>query len=67
MLEPFVSDDALVEDIQQARKQRNALHVWWLGQSGFLLRYNVWRCCLIRICLIPCRSNMLRVTILMCA
>ncbi|MCC6238886.1 MAG: MBL fold metallo-hydrolase [Phycisphaerales bacterium] len=40
MLEPFVSDDALVEDIQQARKQRNALHVWWLGQSGFLLRYN---------------------------
>jgi L-ascorbate metabolism protein UlaG (beta-lactamase superfamily) len=36
VIEPFQSDAALLEDIQRA-KLEPGLHVWWLGQSGFLL------------------------------
>jgi L-ascorbate metabolism protein UlaG (beta-lactamase superfamily) len=32
-------DDALLQDIEQARQEPNALHAWWLGQSGFLLQH----------------------------
>lgn len=41
MLKPaFRKDDALLADIEQAHNQLDALHIWWLGQSGFLLQYN---------------------------
>ena len=41
MLKPaFQKDDALLDDIAQCQKQPDRLHIWWLGQSGFLLQYN---------------------------
>lgn len=37
MIEPLLADDALLADIQMATAQQpDSLHVWWLGQSGFL-------------------------------
>ncbi len=41
MLKPaFQKDNALLADIERTRTNASALHVWWLGQSGFLLQYN---------------------------
>ena len=41
MLKPaFQKDDTLLADIEAARSQPDVLHIWWLGQSGFLLQYN---------------------------
>lgn len=41
MLKPaFQKDDTLLADIEQALNQYDTLHIWWLGQSGFLLQYN---------------------------
>ena len=39
MIEPCLKDDALLRDIDIARGEPDALHLWWLGQSGFLLLY----------------------------
>ncbi|GAB3510204.1 MBL fold metallo-hydrolase [Spirosoma knui] len=40
MLKPaFQKDDALIADIAAAQSQSDSLHIWWLGQSGFLLQY----------------------------
>ncbi len=39
MIVPKQSGDALLADIQAAREQADALHVWWLGQSGFLVQW----------------------------
>ncbi|MEM6647526.1 MAG: MBL fold metallo-hydrolase [Bacteroidota bacterium] len=35
----FQKDDALLADIARARQQPEALHLWWLGQSGFLIQW----------------------------
>ncbi|WP_345264848.1 MBL fold metallo-hydrolase [Nibrella viscosa] len=35
----YQKGDALLADIEAARAQPDALHIWWLGQSGFLLQY----------------------------
>lgn len=41
MLKPaFQKDDLLLADIEATRNQLDTLHIWWLGQSGFLLQYN---------------------------
>ncbi|MCH8922697.1 MAG: MBL fold metallo-hydrolase [Planctomycetes bacterium] len=40
MIEAKLKDDALLADIVAARSEADTLHVWWLGQSGFLLQYN---------------------------
>ncbi len=40
MIEPILSDDTFLADVQRARKEARALHVWWLGQSGFLLQWD---------------------------
>ncbi|CCH00441.1 hypothetical protein FAES_2432 [Fibrella aestuarina BUZ 2] len=40
MIKPHQQDDALLADIAAARHVPEHLHVWWLGQSGFLLQYN---------------------------
>jgi L-ascorbate metabolism protein UlaG (beta-lactamase superfamily) len=33
-------DDALLADIASARRAEDCFHLWWLGQSGFLLAWN---------------------------
>ena len=45
MIEPLLSDDALLADIAR-RKATPGLHLWWLGQSGFLLAHEG-RCALL--------------------
>lgn len=40
MIEPILSDNALLADVQRARTESGALQIWWLGQSGFLLQWN---------------------------
>lgn len=39
MIQPLQSDDTLLADITAARSQPNALHLWWLGQSGYLIKW----------------------------
>ena len=40
MLKPaFQKDNDLLADINLCRNQPDRLHIWWLGQSGFLLQY----------------------------
>ena len=36
MIEPYLSDDAFLADVQSTRG-RHGIYLWWLGQSGFLL------------------------------
>ncbi|MEN9675114.1 MAG: hypothetical protein RIS76_1010 [Verrucomicrobiota bacterium] len=40
MIRPFLQDDALLADIRRAQSQSKGLHLWWLGQSGFLVLWN---------------------------
>ena len=35
----FQKDSALLADIAAARLQPDQLHIWWLGQSGFLVQW----------------------------
>lgn len=39
MREPALKDVAFLEDVRAARGRQDALHLWWLGQSGFLLQW----------------------------
>lgn len=39
MIEPLQSDDLLLADIEAAPDLKGCLSIWWLGQSGFLLRW----------------------------
>ena len=36
---PHRKDDALLADIAAAQAEADQLHVWWLGQSGFLIQW----------------------------
>jgi L-ascorbate metabolism protein UlaG (beta-lactamase superfamily) len=36
VIEPFLADDAFLADVDAARFEPG-VHVWWLGQSGFLI------------------------------
>ena len=36
LLQPYLADDAFVDDVQGAVEP--GLHLWWLGQSGFLVQ-----------------------------
>jgi L-ascorbate metabolism protein UlaG (beta-lactamase superfamily) len=38
MIEPALSDDAFLRDVGQPSTERDEMRVWWLGQSGFLVR-----------------------------
>jgi L-ascorbate metabolism protein UlaG (beta-lactamase superfamily) len=40
MIKPLLQDDALLRDVGHARAEPQALHLWWLGQSGFLVQWN---------------------------
>lgn len=37
MKQPVLQDAAFLADVAQARAARDQLHIWWLGQSGFLV------------------------------
>lgn len=40
MIQPALADDAFLADVAAARRDEpNALHLWWLGQSGFLVQW----------------------------
>jgi L-ascorbate metabolism protein UlaG (beta-lactamase superfamily) len=37
VIKPALQDDAFLEDVTRARANTEHLHLWWLGQSGFLV------------------------------
>lgn len=39
MIEAFQKDEALLADLAAAGHDEETLHVWWLGQSGFLVQW----------------------------
>jgi L-ascorbate metabolism protein UlaG (beta-lactamase superfamily) len=39
MIQPLLSDERLLDDIAAAASEPEALHLWWLGQSGFLVQW----------------------------
>jgi len=39
MIAPIKQDDELLQEIQHVSSEDSRLHVWWLGQSGFLLKH----------------------------
>jgi L-ascorbate metabolism protein UlaG (beta-lactamase superfamily) len=40
MIRPVLQDDAFLADVQAARQDLAHLHLWWLGQSGFLAQWH---------------------------
>jgi L-ascorbate metabolism protein UlaG (beta-lactamase superfamily) len=54
--EPFLSDGEFLKDVGAARESGHTFHLWWLGQSGFLLMHDF------QVILIdPCLSDSLTV------
>ena len=39
MIKPRLQEDEFLKDVEAARQEREHLHLWWLGQSGFLLQW----------------------------
>src|SRR5574341_395453 len=39
MITPKLKDTALLDDIRLAASDHSSFHLWWLGQSGFLLQW----------------------------
>ncbi len=39
MIQPLLKDDGFLDDVQAARDFPGDLHLWWLGQSGFLIQW----------------------------
>jgi L-ascorbate metabolism protein UlaG (beta-lactamase superfamily) len=39
MIKPVLQDDAFLEDVSRAKSEPNQLHLWWLGQSGYLIQW----------------------------
>ncbi len=39
MIKPVLQDKDFIADIKQAGREATRLHLWWLGQSGFLLSW----------------------------
>ncbi len=39
MIKPHLQDEAFLADIEAARARPERLHLWWLGQSGFLVQW----------------------------
>src|SRR5688572_7456122 len=39
VIEPVLSDEAFLADVKVAPESTPLLHLWWLGQSGYLLNY----------------------------
>lgn len=40
MLAPQLKHDDLLQNIHAARAERDVFHLWWLGQSGFLVQWH---------------------------
>ena len=40
MIKAFKKNDALLEDISNVALNDKHVHLWWLGQSGYLIQYN---------------------------
>jgi L-ascorbate metabolism protein UlaG (beta-lactamase superfamily) len=40
MIRPVLEDEAFLADVEQARTETDHFHLWWLGQSDFLLQWN---------------------------
>lgn len=40
MIRPVLMHDDLLRDIDDAREDRQSVHFWWLGQSGFLVQWH---------------------------
>jgi L-ascorbate metabolism protein UlaG (beta-lactamase superfamily) len=40
MIKPSLSGDEFIADVTVAKTVADALHLWWLGQSGFLVQWN---------------------------
>ena len=43
MIEPAVSDGRFLEDVESVAGDGRRLHLWWLGQSGYLVQWGPWR------------------------
>src|SRR5687767_8037794 len=39
MIRPVVQDEQFLMDVAQTRHDPQNLHLWWLGQSGFLIQW----------------------------
>src|SRR5688572_22972508 len=39
MIRPVLQDDAFLQDVLRAKNDPDFLHLWWLGQSGFLIQW----------------------------
>ncbi len=39
MIKPALMDDAFLADVATAADDHALLHLWWLGQSGFLVQW----------------------------
>jgi L-ascorbate metabolism protein UlaG (beta-lactamase superfamily) len=39
MIRPALQDDEFLADVRAARAESEHLHLWWLGQSGFLVQW----------------------------
>jgi L-ascorbate metabolism protein UlaG (beta-lactamase superfamily) len=39
MIIPFLRDDELLKDVSRATADTENFHLWWLGQSGFLVQW----------------------------
>lgn len=39
MIKPIQQDEDFLEDVRRAREEPERLHLWWLGQSGFLVQW----------------------------
>lgn len=40
LIQPKVKDEVLLEDIGKAEENEHIFHLWWLGQSGYLIQWN---------------------------
>lgn len=39
MIKPVLQDEAFLADVRQAAREEDKLHLWWLGQSGYLVQW----------------------------
>lgn len=39
LIQPVLMDDAFLADVREAGRAHDELHLWWLGQSGFLIQW----------------------------
>jgi len=40
MIKPVLKEEALVKNVETSLRDSDRLHLWWLGQSGFLVQWN---------------------------